>query len=732
MLDRLVEFVPASGRDVSFYVCGPTVYDSSHLGHARNYVTFDVIRRILTDHFGYNVRCVMNITDVDDKIIIKARKEFLLNRYLEQNPSLTDEVLAFVRSAMEQDVASSDATKTATLADLTKSEAERLGVARLLEARIATAQELLKAETWAQFKVGAASSELVGRARDALMSALDAKFKDSISDLDVRPVAARFEKEFLEDMDRLGVIQPDALTRVSEYIPQIVDYVKKIIDNGYGYESNGSVYFDTKKYMEDGHHDYGKLAPSKVGNVREQEDADGALTAVTVKDDKKTPSDFVLWKKSRPGEPVWDSPWGKGRPGWHIECSAMASDLLGMTLDVHAGGQDLYFPHHENEIAQCEAFFHDQGCKQWVNYFLHSGHLHIDGLKMAKSLKNFISIRQAFEPPYSYTARQLRLFFVTRSWNKEVNFDKKTMEEVFATERTLDTFFATIASVMRAQKTESCSQSWGAQEKILNDAVVKAENDVHASFCNNFDTKAAITALVTLAKALNEYISHPEVKVKQGMLLAKAGRAATKTLRVLGLAPGGDAIGWSAGDGGAVGSDDALVDAFYNFRQKVRQAAKDKDTAQLMAASDDLRDNVLPVLGLKFDDSELGWKRVDSQKAMQEIAERRRLEVQKLEKKLVSAQNDLATLEKQSKPASSVLEEGEYGAFDDKGFPTKMADGSDIEKNRLKKLQKLWSTQEKAYAKFCEKQKKAGEKDVIEEARMRVKELEDQIAAARK
>lgn len=149
---------------------------------------------------------------------------------------------------------------------------------------------------------------------------------------------------------------------------------------------------------------YGKLAPSKVGNSRAQEEADGPLNAAAAKTDKKDANDFVLWKKSKPGEPVWDSPWGQGRPGWHIEvqllslcfffvqtlffcvfkCSAMASDLLGKSLDIHGGGQDLYFPHHENEIAQCEAFFHDQGCKQWVNYFFHSGHLHIDGLKMSK------------------------------------------------------------------------------------------------------------------------------------------------------------------------------------------------------------------------------------------------------------------------------------------------------------------------------------------------------------
>ncbi len=255
------------------------------------------------------------------------------------------------------------------------------------------------------------------------------------------------------------------------------------------------------------------------------------------------------------------------------KCSAMASDLLGKSLDIHGGGQDLYFPHHENEIAQCEAYFHDHGCKQWVNYFLHSGHLHIEGLKMSKSLKNFITIRQALQPPYNYTPRQLRLFFVTRAWNKEVNFDKKTMEEVFAMERALDTFFASVASVSRAEDSQAVRQVeekqnefeskltscflmakkvWTKEDVELNEKIMTTSSDVHEAFCQNFDTRSAVVALVNLAKNVNIYLE-ASAATKKSMLLKKAAHTVTKTLRVLGLVPDGDHVGWTSSSGASGG-----------------------------------------------------------------------------------------------------------------------------------------------------------------------------------
>ena len=221
------------------------------------------------------------------------------------------------------------------------------------------------------------------------------------------------QAEFMEDMDALGVRPADVMTRVSEYIPEIVAYIEKIVANGLAYESKGSVYFDTQAFRAKGHV-YGKLSPWAVGSA--------ALAAEGESDfetkEKRSSQDFALWKAAKPGEPFWDSPWGRGRPGWHIECSAMASSILGHKIDVHSGGQDLRFPHHDNELAQAEAYYHEEMQReveaspsgshvccggahgqlwsaQWINYFLHSGHLSIEGLKMSKSLKNFITIRQA-------------------------------------------------------------------------------------------------------------------------------------------------------------------------------------------------------------------------------------------------------------------------------------------------------------------------------------------------
>jgi cysteinyl-tRNA synthetase len=166
--------------------------------------------------------------------------------------------------------------------------------------------------------------------------------------------------------------------------------------NFYSYESNGSVYFDTIKFDQTDNHYYCKLLPEAFGDSKALAEGEGELADAQ---EKQNATDFALWKKSKPGEPSWDSPWGKGRPGWHIECSAMSASIFGSNIDIHSGGQDLKFPHHDNEIAQSEAAF---GNDNWCHFFLHSGHLHIQGCKMSKSLKNFITIKQALE---TYTSR---------------------------------------------------------------------------------------------------------------------------------------------------------------------------------------------------------------------------------------------------------------------------------------------------------------------------------------
>lgn len=225
-----------------------------------------------------------------------------------------------------------------------------------------------------------------------------------------------FEARFMEDVRALNCLDPDELTRVTEYGPQIVDFVKNIHHNGFAYKtSDGSVYFDIEAFEKAKNH-YARLEPWNRNDKDLQADGEGALSKKTT--EKKSDADFVLWKSSKPGEPSWLSPWGLGRPGWHIECSAMASETLGSKMDIHSGGIDLAFPHHDNELAQSEAFWQDQSHEhqhQWVNYFIHIGHLSIQGSKMSKSLKNFTTIREALSRG-DWTPRGLRIVFLLGSW----------------------------------------------------------------------------------------------------------------------------------------------------------------------------------------------------------------------------------------------------------------------------------------------------------------------------
>lgn len=203
----------------------------------------------------------------------------------------------------------------------------------------------------------------------------------------------------MNDMMALNVLPPTMMPRISEFVPQVILFIQKIIQNGYAYflfifllkffryVSNNSVYFDTIKFSS--FYNYAKLVPEAVGDLSQLFSGEGELSLFD-KDEKKCPRDFVLWKSSKPGEPFWESPWGRGRPGWHIECSAMAGHYLGETMDIHSGGCDLKFPHHDNEVAQSEACYNKN---EWVKYFLHAGHLTIEGQKMSKSLKNFVTIK---------------------------------------------------------------------------------------------------------------------------------------------------------------------------------------------------------------------------------------------------------------------------------------------------------------------------------------------------
>ena len=392
MTKSSVPFVPMSGNLVKWYSCGPTVYDAAHLGHARAAMTFDIIRRIFQDYFNFDVFYVMNITDIEDKIIVRARRNHYAAEY-ERNATSLPTVIADAERALALAVEETAAKVTSVAAQLATAEERYVSDLEDLLKQVQLKAKMASDDAAAFPAVAAAAHSLpdaaagiarvVAAARSALAAKLDAEAAasgaDAIDHSIFKQLTEKYEKEYFEDMTALGIRDVDALTRVTEYVPQIVAFVETIVAKGLAYsDGDGSVYFDTVAFStkkdEGGNfcHHYAKLNPAGVGNAELAAEGEGALARGDSV--KKHPNDFALWKASQPGEPQWPSPWGPGRPGWHIECSVMATDVLGTQFDIHTGGEDLKFPHHDNELAQSEAF---SSCKQWVNYFMHAGHLHI-------------------------------------------------------------------------------------------------------------------------------------------------------------------------------------------------------------------------------------------------------------------------------------------------------------------------------------------------------------------
>eukprot|EP01117_Protostelium_nocturnum_P008836 TRINITY_DN3166_c0_g1_i1.p1 TRINITY_DN3166_c0_g1~~TRINITY_DN3166_c0_g1_i1.p1 ORF type:complete len:615 (+),score=267.66 TRINITY_DN3166_c0_g1_i1:63-1907(+) len=575
-----VPFVARNGREVGWYICGPTVYDASHLGHARNYMSSDYILRIMTDYFGYNVTCVMNITDIDDKIIDRSKEN-------------KEEFAALAR---------------------------------------------------------------------------------------------RWENDFLEDMKVLKVRPPDVLTRVSEFVPEIVQFIEKIIKNGYGYESNGSVYFDVEKFQSAGHF-YAKLEPSNVtatpsSGPRVEEKAKVGT------EDKRSEKDFALWKRSKEGEPKWNSPWGEGRPGWHIECSAMASDILGERLDFHLGGEDLRFPHHDNELAQSEACHSNH---QWVDYFIHAGHLHINGQKMAKSLKNFTTIKAALQ---KYDARQLRMLFLLHKYEAIMDYSPDSMSEAINVEKLFNSFFFEVNSLIRDADVNA-PQKWEEAERKLNQALVEAKSKVHNALSDNFDTPTAIAVLQDLVNKTNSYKS--SVKEPRVYLIRTIAAFITRIFKIFGLIEENVGFSSAAKDD----SKDPVIQAFVEFRNEVRQSAIAKNTEGVLRACDNIRDNALPTLGFRLTDGKDGtsWSFEDKERLMKEQEQKKQEELKKKLEKEKKEEEQRQKLEKSKIPPQELFtgEKGKYSKFDEKGLPTHDHEGKEISKSASKNLQKAWNAQEKLH-----------------------------------
>ena len=610
-----VDFVPMDpmGRSVSMYVCGPTVYDASHLGHARTYIQFDVVRRILRDVAGFDVTYVMNVTDVDDKIIGRS---------------------------LERGVSS-----------------------------VALARE--------------------------------------------------WEQKFLEDMATLNVERPTVMPRVTEYVPEIVRFVEKIVSDGCAYESNGSVYFDTVAFEAKGFK-YAKLMPEHVGSAALMAEGEGALSEATTTT-KKDPKDFALWKKSKDREPSWESPWGLGRPGWHIECSAMMDATIGKgrAIDIHGGGTDLKFPHHDNELAQSEAFCN---CGQTVNYFAHTGHLNIDGLKMSKSLKNFITIRQAIEgivdgddvKLQGTRPSTMRLMFLQCAYNKPADYSDNMLQNARNLEKKFKEFFLNVDAALRKLESDSnTEQRWSRKEELLEKERLATDQQVRLRLLDDFDTPGAMLLLQRLVDAVNVYLRKPKVVP---LVVAAAAASIARTLKTLGLPEDSSLMdsliyGKKKSSSSEIIKNDnsrqailePVLDALTKFRDDVRQAAK--SGGDILSLCDDFRDVALPDLGVRLEDKNDGsiWKLEDPDLLKKERAIKLEEEADKKRTKDLAdakkaakakAQADAANL----KPQDLFKDKTHlYSQFDSDGIPTHDAQGEPISKSQLKKLKKEWEKQSKLY-----------------------------------
>ncbi len=366
---QLEKFEPLNGNKVTMYVCGPTVYDYPHLGHARCYITWDTVVRYLR-YKGYKVKYVRNITDVDDKIIKKAK---------ETNSTPSD-------------------------------------------------------------------------------------------------IAQKYYEEFQNSMKALNVAEPDKEPKATENIQEMINIAQALIDKGYAYEVDGDVYFRVKKYNK-----YGELGKKNVEDLE-------AGSRVGVSEQKENPLDFALWKSVKNDSEIsWDSPWGKGRPGWHIECSAMSEKYLGKTIDIHAGGLDLVFPHHENERAQSEcAFGHT-----FVKYWLHNGFVLTNKEKMSKSLGNFVTIDKLLE---KFDANTIRFFILTNHYRTPVDFNEEGLLSAKAGVRNLQN-----AVNVGAKFTDKPVTNY--DYKLVEDI-----NKFEEAMDEDFNTSEALAYLFSLVKRIHKSV----------------------------------------------------------------------------------------------------------------------------------------------------------------------------------------------------------------------------------
>ncbi len=299
----------------------------------------------------------------------------------------------------------------------------------------------------------------------------------------VRELGDRFINEYYKDADALNIKRASINPRATEFIDEIIDFVKDLVDRGYAYEVDGDVYFSTKKF-----HGYGKLSGQNLEDLQ-------AGARISVDERKKDPMDFAVWKKQKPGEPAWESPWGLGRPGWHIECSCMAHKLLGETIDIHAGGEDLVFPHHENEIAQSEA----RSGKTFANYWIHSAFINVDNRKMSKSLNNFFTAREILK---NYDPDVVRLFMLSGHYRTQLNFSVDLLDSAKSSLERLYNAVGNLESLLEEANSETMSD----EEKTYKNNLDSYRDKYIEKMDDDFNTADGISVIFDLVRDINSNI----------------------------------------------------------------------------------------------------------------------------------------------------------------------------------------------------------------------------------
>jgi cysteinyl-tRNA synthetase len=635
--------------NLKWYTCGPTVYDVAHLGHARNYVTVDILQRILTQYFGIEVIHVMGLTDIDDKILRRARER----------------------------------------------------------------------------------------------------------ELKPRELATHYEREFFEDLYRLRVCAPTAVTRVTEHIPHIIACVVSALRAGFAYRvSSGNVYFDTARFEE---HYRTLPQPLRRESATDETEADADIDPdllTPFRAEKRDRRDFALWKASTTTDssalalsrvplsfplpllndstsaassPVPSSVAAKelaeelfvrGRPGWHIECVAMSSAVFGNRFDVHSGGIDLLFPHHHNEYLIAHAI-HPVGQQQepWVRYFLHVGHLHIQGRKMSKSLKNFITIRDFLA---RYTANEFRLFCLQTRYQSPIDYSEIRMAEAAQILTRFNDFFVDIAdhiiSFMQ-HHSDSLPLLWQESESLLLKRFESAQQSVHMALCDNFDTPMVLRALFDLMHEVRFYLK-TQGRQASVLLLTRIAHYVYRLLTMFGLeitlppslsllSPLAYRLASDQSFSSAATTTKmeptTILRSLIKFREEVRKNILNRDgqewsvvQQQILKLTDQLREELV-TWGIQLEDK---GQITHVRARTQDITDASQQQLEEMRQKSRARQAELARLAA-IPPKEYLRDDSKYSAYDELGIPTHKITGEPLSSSQRKKLEERYYKHKRAYDRHC-------------------------------